>query len=49
VWRRLKDDSFELGNCGAAKTKCRLKALEPKFAGVGRPDELGERRAHRGE
>jgi hypothetical protein len=45
AWRGLKDDSFELGERGAAETKCGVKALESKFAGVERPPEFVECRS----
>jgi len=41
----LKYDSFELGECVAAETKCRLEALDSELAGVERAPQFVECRS----
>ena len=42
---RLKDDSFELGECGAAEANYGLEPLESEFAGVEPPSQFVECRS----
>jgi hypothetical protein len=45
AWRGLKDDSFELGDCATAETKCGLEPIESEFACVERAPEFVKRRS----